>query len=72
MFSCIFFPEDSSLSVVGKADKKLTISNEWKVEESLNMKWGKRVYKGTIVRISGKFLYHIYSSKNLLVELDTL
>ena len=72
MFSCIFFPEDGSLSVVGKADKKLTISNEWKVEESVDIKCGKKVYEGTIVRISGKLLYHIYSSKNLLVELDTL
>lgn len=31
MFSCIFFPEEGFSCVVGKADKKLTISNEWKV-----------------------------------------
>lgn len=67
MFACIFFFEDTSLSVVGKNDKNLTIITEFSVKESVEMIWkdaGKsKLFHGVIVKVHGKFLLslHIFS-----------
>lgn len=43
MFGCIYFSEDDSLSVVGKADKNLQLREDrWKEKESEEMKWGRK------------------------------
>lgn len=56
MFACIYFSEDDSLSVVGKADKKLQFREDgWKEKEQVEMKWGRKDYNGTIIRIHGTF-----------------
>ena len=57
MFSCIYSPTDNSLTVIGKEDKKLTLLGEWKDHEKTEMKWGKKVYEGTIIKIGGKFQF---------------
>lgn len=61
MFACIFFSEDSSLSVVGRKNKSLKVINdEWEPRGKVEMLWpgrhaGQRtLYHGTIIKISGK------------------
>lgn len=50
------FSEDDSLSVVGKADKNLQFREDrWKEKEQVEMKWGRKDYIGTIIRIHGTF-----------------
>lgn len=52
----IEFSEDDSLSVVGKADKNLQFREDrWKEKEQVEMKWGRKDYIGTIIRIHGTF-----------------
>ena len=53
MFSCLFFTEDRSLSVVGRDDNNLTVLKEWKPKESVEMTWGKKLFHGTIIKIGG-------------------
>lgn len=65
MFGCIYFSEDDSLSVVGKADKNLQLREDrWKEKESVEMKWGRKDYNGTIIRIHGMF--YLTFSMNVL------
>lgn len=56
MFACINFSEDDSLSVVVKADKNLQyLEDGWKEKEQVEMKWERKDYNGTIIRIHGTF-----------------
>lgn len=56
MFACINFSEDDSLSVVVKADKNLQYREDgWKEKEQVEMKWERKDYNGTIIRIHGTF-----------------
>ena len=55
MFACIFFEEDLSLSVVSERDKSLEVINTFLPKEPIRMRWGKKVYNGVIVKVSGKF-----------------
>ncbi|CAC5384004.1 unnamed protein product [Mytilus coruscus] len=58
MFACIYFEEDKSISVVGKADKDLKLDVEFESRSKCTMKWKvkgsheKKTYHGTIVRIN--------------------
>ncbi|CAC5387042.1 unnamed protein product [Mytilus coruscus] len=58
MFACIYFEEDKSISVVGKADKDLKLDGEFESRSKCTMKWKvkgsheKKTYHGTIVRIN--------------------
>ncbi|XP_060589549.1 uncharacterized protein LOC132744786 [Ruditapes philippinarum] len=52
MFACIFFEEDKSLSVVNECDKSLEMLHSFKSNESVRMKWGRKIYNGTIVNVS--------------------
>jgi hypothetical protein len=61
MYACIFFIEDTSLSVVGKNNKSLKVINdEWEPRGKVEMFWpgksaGQRtLFHGTIVKIGGK------------------
>lgn len=54
MFSCIYFLEDASLSVVGLNDKNLEKLGEFKSGEKVRMKWGKKTFHGIIIKVGGK------------------
>jgi len=53
MYSCIYLCEDASLGVVGRNDKKLKILGDFQ-KCPVEMKWGKNIYHGTIIKINGK------------------
>ena len=62
MWSCIHFAEDSSVSVVCRTDKDLTLLDEWNVEEPVEMIWWKpkkKTWRGTIIRIHGESTTYI-------------
>jgi len=55
MFACIYFVEDASLSVVGANDKNLEKLGDFGPREEVRMKWGKKTYHGTIVKVDGLY-----------------
>lgn len=70
MFACIFFEEDSSLTVVNQKDKALNVQNGFTPNEKVSMKWGKKVYNGVIIKVGGKYIllsFYICSSTELLI-----
>lgn len=72
MFACIYFSEDDSLSVVGKADKNRQYREDgWKEKEQVEMKWGRKDYIGTIIRIHGTF-YLTFSMYVLHSDVSTI
>lgn len=62
MYACVFFEEDSSLSVIWKEDRDLSLIEDFKEHHKVEMKWllrpgtPKTLYHGIIVKVSeGKF-----------------
>lgn len=57
-FACIYFKEDTSLSVVNKGDKNLVLEGAFDVRSHVEMTWRigakKELYHGTIVKVGGK------------------
>ncbi|XP_062566986.1 uncharacterized protein LOC134229283 isoform X2 [Saccostrea cucullata] len=53
MFGCVFFHEDTSLSVVGEKSKRLELLGSFQEGEKVNMKWGKDIFSGVIVYVHG-------------------
>ncbi|XP_062570672.1 uncharacterized protein LOC134232703 [Saccostrea cucullata] len=51
MFGCVFFHEDTSLSVVGEKSKRLELLGSFQEGEKVNMKWGKDIFSGVIVYV---------------------
>ncbi|CAG2218050.1 unnamed protein product [Mytilus edulis] len=58
MYACVFFEEDSSLSVIWKEDRDLSLIEDFKEHHKVEMKWllrpgtPKTLYHGIIVKVS--------------------
>lgn len=65
MFACIYFKEDSSLSVVGRNDRDLKLLGNFLPREKVEMLWKmkgnapKVLYHGTIVKVGGNVIFFV-------------